>query len=198
MTAATASYQRQATIDDQQSAPTGEQFAMDTFPCRKPTERNGGRPPWHRGFTERVNRVESRANTVRPLGQSLRRYLVAISVVELSLGLWALWPRLMPFLFAPQERFTDVGTLVLGVAFLILGAMSLSLYLLDIVRGLMLARMDTRQLKRRLAKATPSGKYIASSQHLRGAKVGAWFFGLSTLVVFAALVVRMLAGGIPH
>ena len=172
-------------MDNQPGIPNGHS-EMDTFPCRKPAERNGGRPPWHRGFTERVNRVESRANTVRPLGQSLRGYFVATSVVALSLGLWALWPRLMPFLFAPQERSTEVGTLGLGVAFLILGAMSLSLYLLDIVRGVMLARMDTRQLKRRLAKATPSGKYMASTQHLRGVKVGAWFFGLSTLVVFAA------------
>ena len=141
-----------------------------------------------------MNRVESRANTVRPLGQSIRGYLVAISVVALPwpLGLMAA-SNAFPVL--RHGAIDYVGTLVLGVAFLILGAMSLSLYLLDIVRGLMLARMDTRQLKRRLAKATPS-ESTCPAQHLRGAKVGAWFFGLSTLVVFVALVVRMLAGGI--
>ena len=172
-------------MDNQPGIPNG-QSEMDTLRCRKPAEGSSEIHPWHCGFTKRVNGAESRAKTVSPLGRSLRGYFVSTCIVAFSLGLWALWPRRMPFLFPPQERSTELGTLGLGVAFLILGGMSMGLYLLDIVRGAMLARMDTRQLKRRLAKAAPAGRYVASTRHLRGMKIGAWFFGLRTLVVFAA------------
>lgn len=170
---------------------------MNIFHSRRPAKEGGAAHPRPHGFTESVNWTESRANTVRPLDRSLREYYLATSIMALSLGVPVWWPWLMPFLFAPQERSTSVGSLVYGVGFVVMGGLSLSVYLLDILNRVMLAHMDTRQLRRRLAKATPSRRYVARRRHLRGMKIGAWFFGSYALVIFVALVVRMLSGGIP-
>ena len=170
--------------------------------CQQQTERRRSqRAKGDMYFTEKQGSTVTKANAVRPLDVTIRAYCLATTVVCLSLGGPPLLPFIMPFLFLPEERVLaagDFGWFVWEIAFLTIGSLSAGLYLLDCVHRWLLSRMSTSQLRRRLAKSEKSAKYVANASHLRGERIGAWFFGTLATAYFVAMVTRWLAWGCPR
>lgn len=148
-------------------------------------------------FTVRQGSTETKANAVRPLDVTTRAYYLAIAVTFVSLGGGPWLPFVMPFLFSAEERVPTPGRFFYGIGFLAVGSLSLALYVLDCVSRCALSKMSTSQLRKRLAKSAKSAKYVAKARHLRGARIGAWFFGTLAVVSFGALLTRWVISEVP-
>ena len=153
--------------------------------------RQAKEPMW---FTQRQGSIETRAETVRPLDPTLRSYYLGMAVAFLSFGSPVLISLTMPFLLPVKEIAADPGSLVMPVALLIFGLMSLLMYLADCLRRCALAAMSTAEIRERLAKSEKSAKYVAKPKHLRGARIGSWFFGVLAAAYFVGLVVTWIGG----
>jgi hypothetical protein len=146
-------------------------------------------------FAERQGNTENRANTVRPLDAATRSYCLAIAVVSGLFGIGPCLDFMMPSLFLGEEPEHPFGV-VLGAGALALASLSFALYLLDCVRRCVLSRMSRSQLRRRLAKAGRSARYVVKKPHLRGARIGAYFFGTLALAYFVALLIQWVIWGV--
>ena len=130
--------------------------------------------PWF--FQEQDGSSFSRANSLRPMHKSTRRYFACATAFELSLGS-------IVYIAAFQEQLDaeDVSTLygyaALGACFLVMGGGSLLLLSLDALRVRSLAAMSQNALRRRLENEQKSYRYIARRTHSRGMAIGAAFFG---------------------
>lgn len=163
----------------------------------KPLHQRSRRAKGGMYFTVRQGSTETKANAVRPLDITIRAYYLATTVTCVSLGGPPWIPLIMPFLFSAKERVATSGQFVFGVVFLAVGSLSFAMYLLDCVSRCALSGMSTSQLRKRLAKSEKSAKYVAKDRHLRGEKIGAWFFGTATAALFLALLTRWLVWGVP-
>ncbi len=162
-------------------------------------ERSGdsaGRPKGKMYFTVREGETETRASDVRPLDRGIRAYCLAMTVTFWSLGLGAWLPVLMPFLFTAGERVPISGEYVVRAVAPVIGGFFFAVYLFDCVSRCVLGGMTRSQLRRRLAAAEKSARYVASSRHLRAARFAAQLFGGLAVIGFAMLVVRWASGGV--
>lgn len=147
-------------------------------------------------FTVIQGSTETRANAVRPLDVTIRSYCLAITVFCFSLGGLPWLPFIMPFLFKPEEIVVAPYYFFWGVGFTTIGILSAVMYILDCVSRWALSRMSTSELRQRLARSEKSARYVAKASHLRGARIGAWFFGILAAASIVPLVTRWLAGGL--
>ena len=173
--------EQQETLPEQSAEPPGESAA---------------RPKGKMYFTVREGEAETRANDVRPLGRGIRAYCLAMTVTFASLGIGAWLPVIMPFLFTAGERVPISGEYVVRAATPVIGGFYFAVYLFDCVSRCALNGMTRSQLRRRLAAAEKSARYVASPRHLRGAMFAAQLFGALAFIGFAMLVARWASGGV--
>ncbi len=169
--------------------------------CQQQTERRRSkRAKGEMYFTEKQGNTLTRANAVRPLDVTIRAYWLATAVSFFSLGGLPCLPFIMPFLFLPEERIpatNDLSWFVWSIVFLTLCILSAGIYLLDCIHRWVLSTISISQLRQRLAKSEKSARYVAKPSHLRGERIGAWFFGILSVVYLIVMVTRWLARGCP-
>ena len=145
--------------------------------------------PWY--FQEQDGGSFSRANSLRPMHSSTRRYFAYAAVFGLSLGVVTYIGAFLDE-FDADDRFALYGYAVMGTCFLVMGGIALMLLALNVLRSASLARMSRSALRRRLRKEQKSYRFVAQRGHLRGMAIGAVFFaGLCVLSAFMGILVQL-------
>ncbi|WP_146568425.1 hypothetical protein [Posidoniimonas corsicana] len=141
---------------------------------------------------QQVGKSFSRANSLRPLHATLRSYYAASTALGLSIG-GSILLATAGSLFDGQWNMDEIGATALGIGFLLLGVMSLTLLLADCLRRWSLSSISRSRLRGRLRSQPRAHRYQADPRQLKGTVIGALFFCACFLF---ALVVR-LAGIAP-
>lgn len=175
---------------------SNEQREASPEQAGEPSGDSADRPKGKMYFTVREGETETRANDVRPLDRGIRAYCLAMTATFASLGIGAWLPVLMPFLFTAGERVPISGEYVVRAVAPVIGGFYFTVYVFDCVSRCALGGMTRSQLRRRLAAAEKSARYVAAPRHLRGARFAARLFGALAVIGFAMLVVRWASGGV--
>jgi len=147
--------------------------------------------PWF--FQEQDGCSFSRANSLRPMHKSTRRYFAYATLFALSLGAITY---VAPFSgqFDADDPLAFYGDAVLGACFLVIGGGALTLLALDALHARCLAAMSRNAIRRRLRNEQRSYRFRAQRVHLRGMAIGAVFFG--GLCVFSIAIGILMQLGV--
>ncbi len=145
--------------------------------------------PWY--FQKQEGNSFSRANSLRSMDRSTRRYFAYSAIFEFSLG-----TTFYIAAFYGESSLDDptalYGHAVLGSCFLVLGFGALLVLALETLGARLLTKMPRNTIRCRLRNKAKSYRYIAQPAHLRGMAIGAVFFGTLCVVTVIITILRQL------
>ena len=144
-------------------------------------------------YEEQHGKSFTRANSLRPMHPSVRRYLALSVVFEFSMGIMA-YIGALHSIFDPEDPLASYGWAIFGACFIIMGLITSAMLSLDLLTGRILGVLDRPTLRSRLQRQKRAYRYVARPTHLRGMTIGAVFFAV--LCFFGLCVQGLIALGL--
>lgn len=136
-------------------------------------------------YQEQLGTSFSRVNSIRPMHESVRSYLVYSIGFELAFGVISYLGVVLGE-FDPYDPWALYACAVFGTVSIVFALLTLVWLIVDLMRGKRLSTMEAPVLRAKLRGQSKSHRYAARRSHLRGMSIGAAFFGI--LCAFAVCI----------